>query len=96
MDEIANKVEQEIETVLSYEEEQKSLSTKATYWTNIIRFKIDKYRNITDNDLAFRKVRGDINRRAGLHQQGVSFTKASLEQKHEWIRCAKAVAEGAL
>ena len=95
MDEMVDKVEQEIETVLSYEEEQKSLSTKAMYWTNTIRFKIDKYRSINDNDMAFRKVRGDINRRAGLHQQGVSFTRASLEQKHEWIKCAKAIAEGA-
>jgi superfamily II DNA or RNA helicase len=95
IDDIVNKVQKETEAVLSYEEEQKLLSERAMYWTNIIRFKVPKYRQVEDNDLAYRKVRGDVNRIAGLHKQGVSFTKASLEQKREWVRCAKEIAETA-
>ena len=94
VDALTNQVEEHIETVLSYEEEQKMLSEKAIYWTNIIRFKIDKYRIIEDNDVAFRKVRGDINRLSGLKALGVSFSKASVEQRRHWVSKAREVAEG--
>lgn len=93
-EQLTNQMEEEIETVLSYEEELQRLGEKAVYWTNLIRFKVDKYRDIEDNDLAFRKVRGDINRLAGLKTAGVTFPKASLEQKREWVKKAQEMAEG--
>jgi superfamily II DNA or RNA helicase len=93
--ELISQVEEQIETVFSYEEEQKKLSESAIYWTNIIRFRVDKYRAIVDNDQAYRKVRGDINSLAGLKKAGVTFSKASIEQRREWVKMAKAVAEKA-
>lgn len=93
-EQLTSQMEEEIETVLSYEEELKRLGERAVYWTNLIRFKVDKYRAIDDNDLAFRKVRGDINRLAGLKTAGVTFPKASLEQKRAWVKKAEEIAEG--
>ena len=90
-EELITKLEDEIDPPLSYEEEQKRLSEKAIYWTNIIRFK-GEYRQIEDNDIAFRKVRGEINRLAGLKAAGVTFSKASIEQRRKWVKMAEEVA----
>jgi superfamily II DNA or RNA helicase len=94
IDEIKDVVTNEIETVLSYEEEQAKLKQRAVDLTNRLRFKMDKYKNIADNDLAFRKVRGDINRMAGLASAGVSFSRASLDQKKLWVKCAQELLSG--
>jgi superfamily II DNA or RNA helicase len=77
----------------SYEDDMKRQSEKAIYYTNLIRFK-GKYREIEDNDIAFRKVRGEINRLAGLKTAGITFSKASLEQRKHWVEVAKELAEG--
>lgn len=87
------KLEDEVDPPLSYEEEQKRLSEKAIYWTNIIRFR-GEYRQIDDNDTAFRKVRGEINRLAGLKAAGVTFSKASIEQRRKWVKMAEEMARG--
>lgn len=90
-EELITKLEDETNPPLSYEEEQKRLSEKAIYWTNIIRFR-GEYRQIEDNDVAFRKVRGEINRLAGLKTAGVTFSKASIEQRRQWVKIAEEVA----
>jgi len=77
----------------SYEDDMKRQSEKAIYYTNLIRFK-GKYREIEDNDIAFRKVRGEVNRLAGLKTAGITFSKASLEQRKHWVEVAKELAEG--
>ena len=84
-------LEDEINPPLTYEKEQKRLSEKAIYWTNIIRFR-GKYREIEDNDIAFRHVRGEINRLAGLKSVGVTFSKASIEQRRQWVKMAEEMA----
>ena len=91
VEELSVTLEDEINPPLSYEEEQKRLSEKAIYWTNIIRFR-GKYRQIEDNDVAFRKVRGEINRLAGLKVAGVTFSKASIEQRRQWVKMAEEMA----
>ena len=92
VEELSVKLEDEIDPPLPYEEEQKRLSEKAIYWTNIIRFR-GEYRLIEDNDVAFRKVRGEINRLAGLRAAGVTFSKASVEQRRQWVKVAEEIAE---
>jgi superfamily II DNA or RNA helicase len=91
VEELSVKLEDEIDPPLPYEEEQKRLSEKAIYWTNIIRFR-GEYRLIEDNDMAFRKVRGEINRLAGLRVAGVTFSKASVEQRRQWVKVAEEIA----
>jgi len=91
VEELSVKLEDEIDPPLPYEEEQKRLSEKAIYWTNIIRFR-GEYRLIEDNDVAFRKVRGEINRLAGLRAAGVTFSKASVEQRRQWVKVAEEIA----
>ena len=94
VEELSVKLEDEINPPLPYEEEQKRLSEKAIYWTNLIRFR-GKYRQIEDNDIAFRKVRGEINRLAGLKAAGVTFSKASIEQRRQWVKVAENLAREA-
>jgi superfamily II DNA or RNA helicase len=91
VEELSVKLEDEVDPPLPYEEEQKRLSEKAIYWTNIIRFR-GEYRLIEDNDVAFRKVRGEINRLAGLRAAGVTFSKASVEQRRQWVKVAEEIA----
>jgi superfamily II DNA or RNA helicase len=91
VEELSVKLEDELDPPLPYEEEQKRLSEKAIYWTNIIRFR-GEYRLIEDNDVAFRKVRGEINRLAGLRAAGVTFSKASVEQRRQWVKVAEEIA----
>jgi superfamily II DNA or RNA helicase len=91
VEELSVKLEDEMDPPLPYEEEQKRLSEKAIYWTNIIRFR-GEYRLIEDNDVAFRKVRGEINRLAGLRAAGVTFSKASVEQRRQWVKVAEEIA----
>lgn len=90
-EELLVKLEDEIDPPLSYEDEQKRLSEKAIKWTNLIRFR-GEYRLIEDDDIAFRKVRGEINRLAGLKAAGVTFPKASIEQRREWVKVAEEMA----
>lgn len=91
IDELYSQMENE-EPPLSYEDDMRRQSEKAIYYTNLIRFR-GKYREIEDNDVAFRKVRGDINRLAGLKTACVSFSKASLEQRKNWVEMAKKLSE---
>lgn len=89
IDELSLQIEnEESPTAPSYEDDMKRQSEKAIYYTNLIRFK-GKYREIEDNDTAFRKVRGDINRLAGLRAAGITFSKASLEQRKHWVKVAE-------
>jgi hypothetical protein len=89
VDELSLQIEdEESPAAPSYEEDMKRQSEKAIYFTNLIRFG-GRYREIEDNDTAFRKVRGDINRLAGLKAAGITFSRASLEQRKHWVKVAE-------
>jgi len=76
----------EFSKALTYDQQTRALKKAAVRLTNSLRFGHPNYKSIRDDQEAFRRVRRDINKLAGISD---GFARSTIADKERWVEEAR-------